>query len=218
MPTVLVTGANRGLGLEFARQYGQDGWRVIATARNPAKARELKATGAEIHALEGTDSDAVRGLGKTLGKESIDVLIANAGLGGDWDRFDAERWVGTFRVNAIAPFALAGAFRKQVARSGERKMIAITSGLGSIAGTDGGYYGYRASKAALNMLWRSLASDWEDVIAVLLSPGWVKTDMGGSGAPLSPEDSITAMRRVIARLKPADSGKFLGHDGRSIPW
>jgi len=122
-------------------------------------------------------------------------------------------------VNAMAPVALAGAFVGAVARSGERKMIAITSRLGSIAANnDGGLYGYRSSKAALNALWRSFAIDHPEIIASLLHPGWVRTDMGGAGAPLSPEESVAGMRRVIARLGKADSGRFYDYQGESIPW
>jgi NAD(P)-dependent dehydrogenase (short-subunit alcohol dehydrogenase family) len=228
MPTVLITGANRGLGLEFARQYAKDGWRVVATARVPEKATALAAIGpaVTIHRLDVADLGAVAALGRALGEESIDLLIANAGISGPRGMRpeaigsdEANAWEMVFRVNAMAPLALAGAFVGAVARSKERKMIAISSRLGSIAANnDGGLYGYRSSKAALNALWRSFALDHPEIIAALLHPGWVRTDMGGAGAPLGAEESVAGMRRVIARLGKADSGRLYDYQGESIPW
>jgi NAD(P)-dependent dehydrogenase (short-subunit alcohol dehydrogenase family) len=227
MPTVLITGANRGLGLEFARQYAADGWRVIATSRDPDKADALKALGPRVavHRLDVADLAATAALGRTLAAETIDVVIANAGISVARDMTAAtvaagvETWEWTFRVNAVAPLALAGAFHAQVARSEQRKMIAITSRLGSMgANSDGGLYTYRSSKAALNAVWRSFALDHPDVIAALLHPGWVRTDMGGRSALLDPEQSITGLRRVIANLSKADSGRFYNYDGSPIPW
>jgi NAD(P)-dependent dehydrogenase (short-subunit alcohol dehydrogenase family) len=225
MPTVLVTGANRGLGLEFARQYAGSGWRVIATSRSLDKAAALKGLGkaVAIHGLDVADFAATAALSRALAGETIDVLIANAGIGGPrgmtTESVDAEGWGETFRVNAMAPLALAGAFHAQVARSGERKMVAITSRLGSIgANGEGGMYAYRSSKAALNAAWHSYALDHRDVIAAVLHPGWVRTDMGGKGAPLSPQESVSGMRRVIAGLGQSQSGGFFGYDGAPIPW
>ena len=225
MPTVLVTGANRGLGLEFARQYASDGWRVIATARSLDKAGALRALGAgvAVHRLDVADLAAVSALGRALAGESVDVLIANAGIAGPRgmtaEAIDAEGWSETFRVNAMAPLALAGAFKAQVLRSTERKMIAITSRLGSIgANSEGGMYGYRSSKAALNAVWHSLALDHPELVAAVLHPGWVRTDMGGKGAPLSTEESVAGMRRVIAGLGKKESGGFFGYDSAPIPW
>jgi NAD(P)-dependent dehydrogenase (short-subunit alcohol dehydrogenase family) len=228
MPTVLITGANRGLGLEFARQYAGDGWRVIATARVPEKATALAALGSAVavHRLDVTDLEGVAALGRALAEETIDVLIANAGISGPrgmrpeaLGAAEVVAWERVFRVNTMAPLALAGACVAAVARSKERKMIAISSRLGSIAANnDGGLYGYRSSKAALNALWRSFAIDHPEVIAALLHPGWVRTDMGGGSAPLSPEESVAGMRRVIARLAKTDSGCFYDYKGESIPW
>jgi len=225
MPTVFISGANRGLGLEFARQYARDGWRVIATSRSLEKAGALRALsgGVAVHALEVTDFAAVAALARALDGESIDVLIANAGIYGPRDMtaasIDAEGWGETFRVNTMAPLALAAAFRAQVARSAQRKAVAITSRLGSIAAnTEGGLYAYRSSKAALNAAWRSFALDHRDIIATVLHPGWVRTDMGGQSAPLGPEESVAGLRRVIASLEEADSGGFIGYDGKPIPW
>jgi len=225
MPTVLLTGASRGLGLEFTRQYAKAGWRVIATCRDPAKAPELRAVAGsiEIHALDATDFAAVGRLAATLGDVAVDVLIANAGIIGPRemtpDAIDAAAWEMAFRVNTMAPLALAGAFRRHVARSEERKAIAISSRLGSMAANDdGGLYVYRSSKAALNAVWRSFALDNKALTAAVLHPGWVRTDMGGASAPVLPADSVAGMRRVIAGLKAADSGGFFAYDGEALPW
>lgn len=225
MPSVLITGANRGLGLEFGRQYAAERWQVIATCRRPAEAAALKALGTNVavHGLDVAHFAAVAALSRALANATIDVLIANAGIGFPDDMtpasVDEEGWTRALRVNTMAPLALAGAFRAQVARSRERKMVAISSYLGSIGGnSDGGAYIYRSSKAALNAVWRSLAIDYPDLVTAVLSPGWVRTDMGGSAAPLSPEESVKGMRRVIAGLSQADSGSFINYEGKSVPW
>jgi NAD(P)-dependent dehydrogenase (short-subunit alcohol dehydrogenase family) len=223
MATVLVTGASRGLGLEFVRQYAGAGWRVIATCRAPGRADALRAIGPAVvvHALDVADLGAVAALGSKLADETIDVLIANAGIyvarAMTLDAIDAVAWLETFTVNSIAPLACAGAFLAQVARSRERKMIAIGSAAGSV--TDirfGGIYAYRASKAALHAAWRALAFDHPELVVVLLSPGRVRTDMNPE-APLSPEPSVAGMRRVIAGLDAKDSGGFFRYDGTPIP-
>jgi NAD(P)-dependent dehydrogenase (short-subunit alcohol dehydrogenase family) len=225
MATVLITGANRGLGFEFARQYAKEGWRVIATSRSLEKAEPLRrlGSGVTVHRLDVADFAAIKVLARELARESIDVLIANAGISGPRnmtpENIDVEGWSETFRVNTMAPLALAGAFRDAVARSEQRKMIAISSRLGSIgANNEGGGYAYRSSKAALNAVWRSFALDHLELIAVPLHPGWVRTDMGGKEASLAPEESVTGMRRVIAGLTKADSGRFYNYDGSAIPW
>jgi NAD(P)-dependent dehydrogenase (short-subunit alcohol dehydrogenase family) len=225
MATVLLTGANRGLGLEFTRQYAAAGWHVIATCRTPQKADSLRgvAGSVEIHALDVTDFAAIKRLAATLAEIAIDVLIANAGISGPRamtpDAIDEAAWTEAFRVNTMAPLALAGAFRAHVARSAERKAIAISSRLGSIgANEEGGFYVYRSSKAALNAVWRSFAIDHKALIAVVVHPGWVQTDMGGTAAPLTPTESVTGMRRVIAGLKEKDSGGFFAYNGEALPW
>jgi len=224
MPTVLVTGAGRGIGLEFARQYAAEGWRVIATIRDPAKAGELGRLSGKIeaHRLDVTDLKGVAALGRELGRESIDVLIASAGVylarSMTPQSVDDAAWLESFRVNTIAPVALAGALLEQVRRSEGKRLVAITSRMGSIAENPGGAIAYRSSKAALNSAWKGLAASNRDVIAVVLHPGWVRTEMGGAGAPVSPEASVTGMRNVIAKLTPADSGRFLNHLGEEVPW
>ena len=225
MPTVLVTGAGRGLGLEFAKQYAADGWRVIATVRDPKKAGALQALGDAItvHRLDVRDFKATAELGRELAREAIDVVIANAGISPGHKvsiaEIDEDAWLETFAVNSVAPMALAGALLPALKRGEAKKLVAISSRMGSIAeNTAGGSYPYRASKAALNAAWHSLANDHREVIAVVVHPGWVRTDMGGSGAPVGPTESITGMRRVIAQLKPSDSGRFFDFEGKELPW
>ena len=225
MPTALVTGANRGIGLEFVRQYAEDGWRVIATCREPDKAAALRAAQGtvEIHRLEVTDPDEVANLARALKGQAIDLLINNAGIMGRGDvlgRVDFEAWEEVLRVNTLAPVRMVEAFLDNVARSQRRQIVAMTSRMGSIADSSGGYYSYRSSKAALNAAMRSLAADLagKGITIAVFHPGWVKTDMGGSGALVAPRDSVAGMRRVIERLRPADSGRFFNYDGDEIPW
>ena len=218
MPAVLITGANRGIGLEFARQYSADGWDVVATVResNP----ELDVLGVRVERLDMRDLDAVASFGERL--DSLDLLIANAGTYGPRSPRSAaegEEWLETFAVNTVAPYLLAQSVLPLVARSGG-KLIAITSKMGSIADNrSGGYLAYRSSKTALNSAWRSLAIDNRDkVVAAVLHPGWVQTRMGGESAPLEPEESVAGMRRVIHDLGPDQSGRFFSYDGSEIPW
>jgi NAD(P)-dependent dehydrogenase (short-subunit alcohol dehydrogenase family) len=219
MPTVLITGANRGLGLEFVRQYAADGWDVIATARETSP--ELEALEVRVEKLDMSDLDAVAGFGRRL--DALDLLIANAGTYGPKTATtadDARGWLETFAVNAVAPFLLAQAVLPLVEQA-RGKLIAISSKMGSIDDNrSGGYLAYRSSKTALNSAWRNLALEVRsrDVVAAVLHPGWVKTRMGGSSAPLEPQDSVGGMRRVIDRLSLDDSAGFFGYDGATIPW
>lgn len=219
MATVLISGANRGLGLEFARQYAGDGWAVIGTARAPDEADALKQTGARVLPLDIAEPSSIAGLAVAVGKEPIDLLIANAGVYGRND-LDPDAWLNVLRVNTLGPTLLADALRANVAASQRKRMVAITSGMGSIGETGGGHIPYRTSKAALNMAWRNLALDYAgDGIAVaVINPGWVKTDMGGSGAAITPEQSVSGMRRTIDSLSPDQSGRFFSWDGRRFAW
>lgn len=225
MPTLLITGANRGIGLEFVRQYAAEGWRVIATVRDPAGASDLRAISGDIDIrrldfnddIFETDWDAV------AGDEPLDLFIANAGTWGPQrieSAHDAAGWINALAVNTVIPVLLADhLIANLAARKG--KMIAITSKMGSIADNgSGGYIAYRSSKAALNAAWRSLAIDVtrEGITAALLHPGWVQTRMGGPSAPLTPEQSVTGMRQVIAGLTAEQRGGFFNYDGAVIPW
>ncbi len=217
MPKVLITGANRGLGLEFARQYKDAGWDVVATARESSP--ELDDLGVEVEKLEMSDLDAVERFGKRF--DRLDLLIANAGTYGPREVRDAKagrQWAETFVVNTIAPFLLAQSVLPAV-RSARGKLIAVSTKMGSIADNNsGGFIAYRSSKSALNSAWRSLAVDNPDVVCAVLHPGWVQTRMGGSSAPLEPEESIAGMRRVIDSLGPEQSGGFFAYDGAEVPW
>jgi len=222
MPTVLITGANRGLGLEFARQYSTDGWNVIGTARQPGDAAELKEIErVQVEQLEMRDLEAVTSFGSRVG-ERLDLLIANAGTWKPEQAATAEdgrAWAEMLTSNTIAPYLLAKAVLGRVAAAGGR-MVAISSGLGSIAESSGGYVPYRTSKAALNMAWRQLAIEARPlgVATAVLDPGWVKTRMGGPNAPTTPEESISDMRRVIDGLTLERSGGFYRRDGSAEPW
>lgn len=223
MSTVLITGAARGLGLDFVKQYAARGWKVHACARSPESLKEV-AGDIHLHKLEVTDYGAVKALASELKGEAIDVLICNAGVSGseagDLGRIDPKVWRDTFEVNALAPLMMAEAFVEQVAASKDRKLIAISSRLGSITHNDGARYAYRASKTALNMEWQSLSKDTaaKGLICVVLHPGWVQTDMGGQAATLTIAQSVPSMVKVIDGLKPADNGRFLNYDGTELPW
>jgi len=216
MPTVLITGANRGLGLEFARQYSRDGWDVIATARESSA--ELDALGVEIKSLDLSDADAIAAFGID---RPLNLFIANAGTSNPKETGGADNargWQHMMMVNAIGPYQLAKALLSRMADGG--KMIAISSGMASIGDHGGGCVPYRTSKAALNMAWSSLAIEarGRGIACVALSPGWVKTRMGGAGAEITPEESIGDMRRLIAGLTMDQTGKFLRRDGSELAW
>jgi NAD(P)-dependent dehydrogenase (short-subunit alcohol dehydrogenase family) len=219
MPQVLITGANRGLGLEFARQYKEAGWDVVATARQSGP--ELDALGVRVETLDMQDLDALERFGDRL--DRLDLLVGNAGAYGPREVASAEEardWAETFVTNTIAPYLLAQSVLPLVEAS-SGKLIAVSTKMGSIEdNTSGGFIAYRSSKAALNAAWRSLAIEARNrgVTAAVLHPGWVQTRMGGASAPLEPEESIAGMRRVIDGLGPEQSGGFFSYDGGMIPW
>jgi NAD(P)-dependent dehydrogenase (short-subunit alcohol dehydrogenase family) len=218
MPTVLITGANRGLGLEFARRYAADGWDVIATARQSSA--ELDELGARVEPLDLSDADAVTAFADRI-DGALDLFVSNAGTNhpreGETTK-DARDWQVMMMVNAIGPYLLGKGLLSRI--SGGGKMIAISSGMGSVGDNGGGWVPYRTSKAALNMAWTSLALEARPsgVTCVLFSPGWVQTRMGGAGADITPEESVSAMRTLIERLTIEDTGKFLRRDGSELPW
>jgi NAD(P)-dependent dehydrogenase (short-subunit alcohol dehydrogenase family) len=223
MPSVLVTGANRGIGLEFARQYAADGWQVVATARDLGETGELgELSGIRVEQLDMADLEAVGDFHLRIAG-SLDLLIANAGTYQPESvetAADARGWARMMVVNAIGPYVLARSLLGQVAAA-KGKLIAISSDMGSIASNrSGGYVPYRSSKSALNSAWRSLAIEVRPrgIIVAAFNPGWVKTRMGGPNATLRPEQSIGQMRALIAGLGPEQSGGFFERDGRVIPW
>lgn len=221
MPTVLITGASRGIGREFARQYEAAGWRVIATCRDPSK-YDLEG---EVFPLDVTDPDSVAALHRDLYGESIDLLINNAGIYGprglDLGNLDYDAWEEVLRTNLLGPMRIAETFAHHLEKSEKKKMVFISSKVGSITdNSSGGSYIYRSSKAALNMAVKSLSLDisGKGVICLLLHPGWVQTDMGGASAPVDAATSVAGMRAVIDRAGAADSGRFFNYDGKELPW
>jgi NAD(P)-dependent dehydrogenase (short-subunit alcohol dehydrogenase family) len=226
MPTVLIMGASRGLGLEFAQQYADAGWRVIGTHRDAAGKKALKAIqGVETHALDVTDHEAIEDLARSLKNEAIDLLLNVAGIYGPrpamLGRIDYEAWNEVFQVNTMSPLKICSSFIDHVARSELKQIVAVSSIMGSMDRNDvGGAYIYRSSKAALNAVMKSLAVDIQSraITVVVLHPGWVRTDMGGPGADIDPTDSVTGMRHVIDGLKQTDNGRFFNYDGSPLPW
>jgi len=227
MPTVLITGASRGLGLEFVRQYRADGWDVIATCRDPEGAGDLRATGAEVHGLDVTDEVALAALGRKLGGRTLDVLINNAGIyplkdpQGAFGDIPIGPWMDALRTNVIAPWKVAETFVSNL-EGAERPVLAtVSSKMGSIAeASSPGSVVYRSSKAGVNMVVKGLSIELaaRGITCLALHPGWVQTDMGGPNALITPTESITGMRAVIAGASMADTGTFRGYDGSAIPW
>ena len=235
MPTTLITGTNRGLGLEFTRQLNRDGWRIFACCRAPDQAVELtdlaeqSAGRITVHQLDVTDSEQIDKLATNLAGVGIDLLINNAGmLGGDFEdteglgfgRIDYEVWAEVFRTNTMGPLRMVEAFVEHVAMSQRRLLVFISTQMGSMAENDGGYYAYRSSKAALNSVITGLTIDLKDrgIFTVALHPGWVRTDIGTRRAPVGKSDSVAGMLKVIAALTPADSGRFMDYTGAPVPW
>lgn len=235
MPTVLITGASRGLGMEFARAYAAEGWKVIATCRHPETATTLKNLpgDVQVRSLDIVDADQIKSLAGDLAALPIDVLLNNAGIHGPRDangtfgNLDVAAWLEVVRVNAMAPLKVTEAFLPQVLASEQKKIVFISSRAGSIAERGslphhktGGPYIYRSSKAILNAVAKALAFDLRSkgVSVVVLHPGWVKTELGGRDAPTDTATSVAAIRAVISQASPADNGVFRNYDGTIIPW
>lgn len=224
-PTVLITGANRGLGLEFAKQYQALGYHVIATARRPNQAHNLSKLDVQVEALDVTSSSSMQALVAKLNNRPIDLLINNAGIIGDrknatFTEMDIDTLSKTFDVNSVGPARVTIALLPNLINGHQKKIINITSRLGSIENNTGGYVAYRASKAALNQLTKSMSIDFaaKGFICVAMHPGWVKTDMGGPYATLHPEQSIQTMIKTINGLQHSDNGRYIDLNGKSLPW
>ena len=222
--TVLVTGANRGLGLELARQLQAAGATVIGTARSPQEATELAGLGVRVLQLDVTDPASVDALVASLGDTPLDALLNNAGWfgsRGSATALDPQVALQEYEVNCLGPLRVTQALLPALRRGQAKLVMNMSSGLGSIANNSrGGSGGYRASKAALNMLTATMAAELRDegFIFVAMSPGWVQTDMGGPDAALTPEDSVRGILATLAPLGVADTGRFLNHDGSTLPW
>ncbi len=232
MAAILVTGSNRGLGLEWAGQYAAAGWRVYATCRHPEEADALWRLSTahrnlSVHRLDVTHEEEIAALAGELAGEPIDILLNNAGvylekfLDEPLDNIDYDSWEETFRVNTLGPMRVSAAFTEHVARSQHRLVVVITSHMGSIAEiSTSGSYAYRSSKAALNaaMTGLSLALQPRGIGVLLLHPGWVQTRMGGPGATLTTHTSVSGMRKLVENFRLADTGHFYRFDGSTIPW
>jgi NAD(P)-dependent dehydrogenase (short-subunit alcohol dehydrogenase family) len=224
MGTWLVTGANRGIGLEFARKLSGRGERIIGTARRPELADELRETGARVEALDVGDDASVAHLARSLGGEALDVLVLSAAIGEAGpgvDRLVAADVLRTLNVNAVGAVRMTRALLPNLRAGKRRTIVALSSGLASIErNAEGGWIAYRMSKAALNMFMRSAASELsgDGFTCVLIDPGWVRTAMGGKDAPITTDASVGAMLRAIDNLGPSDSGRFLDRRGRDVPW
>lgn len=226
MPTLLITGANRGIGLELTQRYAADGWTVIAACREPQSAAALKAIpGIAVEALDVTDYTAVDKLAAKYSGTAIDLLLNNAGIYGHRDGAlkvsDFDTYLQVLQVNSVAPMKLALAFLPHLkATKGGAKIATISSRMGSISQGGGGAYAYRASKAAINAGMHNLALDLKSsgISCITLHPGWVKTDMGGAGADIDVATSAAGLKKVIDGLTLKDTGKFYNYDGGEIPW
>lgn len=225
MKTILITGANRGIGLELARQYASDGDKILACCRNPQEATDLKALeGVKVFQLDVADGASVEALKAELGDTPIDILINNAGINLEpqsFEEMDFDKWEETFRVNSIGPFRVVQALIDNVKAGKDKKIITISSKMGSVGNVYyGGAIAYSSSKSAVNMVTKILANRLRDdgIIAVPLHPEWVRTDMGGPGARISAEESAAGLRTVIAGLTLETSGRFFQYDGEELPW
>lgn len=225
---VLITGANRGIGLEFVSQYALDGWNVLACCRTPSTATALQAlaktySNIQVLPLDVEDFAQIESLAMQLKDSKIDVLINNAGIYPESDLTDISTndWLKAFKVNSMAPLKMAMAFSSHVANSQLKKVATLSSKMGSLEdNTSGGSYIYRSSKAAANMVMKSLSIDLRPlgITVVTLHPGWVQTEMGGSNALIDTKTSVSGMRDVIERSNLDSTGQFIAYDGKPIPW
>lgn len=236
MPSMLVTGANRGLGLEMARQFGADGWRIHACCRAPEAAPALAALAADsggavtVHPLDVGSAEGIAALAEALRGTALDMLVNNAGvLGhsidergpGAFGTLDYAAWERVHAINTVAPLRMAEAFVEHVAASEMKLMFFMSTHMGSIADlAEGGFYPYRSSKAALNLLVKALSIDLapRGVRTIAVHPGWVSTDMGSSAAPVTPPESVAGIRRVVAGYGAERTGRFYQYDGKELPW
>lgn len=229
-PTILITGANRGIGLALTEQFAEDGWQVLACCRNPADAGQLRVLtdrglAVEVHALDVTNYAQMAALADQLGARPIDILLSNAGIygskGAGFGEVDAEEWRQVLEVNTIAPLMLVQALVEQVAASQQKLVAVISSKVGSIAdNSSGGSYMYRSSKTAVNQVVKSLSIDLagRGISVISLHPGWVQTDMGGPNAEISTDQSVSGLKGILQSAGLAQSGQFIEYDGSSIPW
>lgn len=223
MTTTLITGANRGIGLELVRKFLAEGHDVIATARDPETSNELNATGAKVYPLEVTDADSVAALKEAVGDQPIDYLINNAGIGSfaAFKDLDYDAFANMLAVNTIAPIRMIDTFLDNIAASDVKMAANLSSMMGSIENTQASFgLIYRTSKAGLNMALRAAAPELAEkgVTLLALHPGWVNTDMGGKQAPVNPAQSAAGLYTVITTAGPSSELRFLDFEGKTHPW
>ncbi|MEE9412053.1 MAG: SDR family oxidoreductase [Methylococcales bacterium] len=231
MKTILVSGANRGIGFEFSKQYAQSGHQVLACCREPAKARALAELAKEyphvkLLTLDISDGDSIHSLATELSGVAIDVLINNAAVYGDdhckgFGQLNYHYWLDVLTVNMLAPVRVTETLLPNLLAGDSKLVVAITSKMGSIAdNSSGGSLLYRSSKAGLNAAMKSLSVDLAEhgTGVLILHPGWVQTDMGGSQALITAEQSVSGMCKLINGFSMADSGQFMDYSGKQIPW
>ena len=225
MHNILIIGANRGLGLEFAKQYSNKENNVFATTRNKNNAKELYSIkNIKVFELDLNSDKSLDNFIKDISSQKIDILIHNAGIFRDEqldEDLNIDAWMNELRINAVIPIILARKLKSNLQMGLSKKIVFISSQMGSIDDNySGRFYFYRSSKSALNSAAKSLSIDWkEDGISILiLHPGWVKTDMGGNSAKLEIPDSISQMIRVIQDLNLANSGSFVNYAGEKLEW
>ena len=228
--SILITGTNRGIGLEFVKHYLKNNEKVIATCRNKNSAKdllELENTTSNLSLLELDVSkpNSIDEFTSKIADQPIDTFINNAGVFGprniEFGNFNAKEWLDVFNINTIAPLIITQKILKNLRLGKDKKLVFISSKVGSIEdNTEGGMYIYRTSKTALNQVIKSLSIDFKDenFITVALHPGWVQTNMGGPNALIDTKTSVKGMIKVIDNLTPKNTGKFYNYDGSSIPW
>ena len=238
MPCIFITGANRGLGLGLVKLYAKNGWDVIASCRNPQSSIELKDlankknNNIKVYSLDVEDLNSIESLAKELQNIPIDVLLNVAGYYGksivsepgglqEFGDTDYDDWLRIVKINIFAPMKICESFIQNIELGKQKKIITLSSIIGSIGGNDQGMmYAYRVSKAGVNAIMRSMALDLSSrgIIAIPLHPGWVRTDMGGPDADIDTETSVKGMKNVIDNLKKEDSGRYMVYDGSELPW
>lgn len=236
MPRILITGASRGLGLEHAKQYLAKGWEVIATARNPESSPGLKALASHASGrlrqvqMDVTDHARVEAVAEELTGQSLDILLNNAGTYGPKSAFegmhyqslesmDYDLWREMHEINVMAAFKVAVCFKPHLEAAAHPLMVNMSSDMGSIGNNSIGHaYAYRSSKAALNMLTRGMAIEWQNLAVIAMAPGWCRTDLGGPEAPVNPVESVRMQQALFESLEFSRSGEFINRFGESVNW